>query len=40
MGPDAGMRFVEARDDLQAVIVEGDGNVRVSSGLTDRLVYP
>jgi len=35
MGPDAGMKFVESRKDLDAVIIERDGTVRVSSGLAD-----
>lgn len=40
MGPDAGMRFVESRPELQAVVIDHDGNLRVSSGLQPRLVYP
>ena len=40
MGPKAGMKFVESRPELQAVIVDADGKTLVSSGLEDRLVYP
>ena len=35
MGPDRGMAFVESREDLDAVIIDRDGTVRVSSGLRD-----
>ena len=35
MGGDAGMAFVESRKDLDAVIIERDGTVRVSSGLSE-----
>ncbi len=34
MGPEAGMKFVESRPDLDAVIIERDGSIRVSSGLS------
>lgn len=40
MGPKAGMKFVESRPELEAVILDAQGKVLVSSGLTDRLVYP
>ncbi len=40
MGPKAGMAFVESRPELEAVILDADGKTLVSSGLTDRLVYP
>lgn len=33
MGPEAGLRFVESRPDLDAVIIDRDGTVRVSAGL-------
>ena len=33
MGPKAGLEFVESRSDLDAVIIDRDGAVRVSSGL-------
>ncbi len=35
MGPEAGLAFVESRPDLDAVIIERDGTVQVSSGLAD-----
>lgn len=37
LGPDAGMALVEALDDVEAVIVTAANEVRVSSGLTQRL---
>jgi thiamine biosynthesis lipoprotein len=37
MGPEAGMALVESLPDLEAVIVTADNEVRVSSGLKDRL---
>jgi thiamine biosynthesis lipoprotein len=40
MGPDAGMRFVESQPTLEAVVITHEGDVRVSSGLQSRLVYP
>lgn len=40
MGPDAGMRFVESQPQLDAVVIAPDGDLRVSSGLQRRLVYP
>jgi thiamine biosynthesis lipoprotein len=40
MGPEAGMRFVESRDDLDAVLIDRDGKLQISSGLRDRLVFP
>lgn len=35
MGPARGLAFVESRPDLDAVIIERDGTVRVSTGLKD-----
>lgn len=35
MGPRRGLAFVESRPDLDAVIIERDGTVRVSSGLSE-----
>ena len=40
MGSDAGMRFVESQPTLDAVVIAPDGDLRVSSGLQGRLVYP
>jgi len=37
MGPEAGMALVESLPDVEAVIVTEDNDVRVSSGLKDRL---
>lgn len=37
MGPDDGMALVESLPDVEAVIVTADNDVRVSSGLKDRL---
>jgi len=37
MGPEAGMALVESLPDLEAVIVSADNDVRVSSGLKERL---
>ena len=38
LGPEAGMALVERLPDVEAVIVGADNTVRVSSGLTGRLV--
>ena len=38
LGPEAGMALVERLPDIEAVIVGADNTVRVSSGLTGRLV--
>lgn len=38
MGPDDGMAFVEKHDELEAVIITRDGEVRVSSGLADDFI--
>lgn len=35
MGSKRGLAFVESRPDLDAVLIERDGTVRISSGLTD-----
>jgi thiamine biosynthesis lipoprotein len=40
MGIDAGLEFVEAHDGLEVVIITQDDQLRVSSGLRDRLVLP
>lgn len=40
MGVDAGLAFVEAHDELEAVIITQDDELRVSSGLRDELVLP
>lgn len=37
LGPDRGMELVERLPGVEAVIVDGQGRVRVSSGLKDRL---
>ena len=40
MGVDEGMAFVEASDGLEAVIITQDDELRISSGLRDKLVLP
>lgn len=40
MGPKRGMAFVEGREDLEAVILERDGTLVVSTGLRDVLKRP
>lgn len=40
MGVDAGLAFVEAREDLEVVIVTQDDELKVSSGLRDLMVLP
>jgi thiamine biosynthesis lipoprotein len=37
MGPDLGMKLIERLPDVEGVIVDSEGKVRVSSGLTGRL---
>jgi thiamine biosynthesis lipoprotein len=37
MGPDLGMELIERLSDVEGVIVDSEGKVRVSSGLTGRL---
>lgn len=37
MGPERGMKLVERLRDVEAVIVDRDGNILVSSGLQDRI---
>jgi len=33
MGPERGIRFVESLPGIDAVIIDGDGNMRYSAGL-------
>jgi FAD:protein FMN transferase len=40
MGVESGMRLVEALPDVEAVIVDHEGHVHVSSGLRDRIRKP
>ena len=40
MGIDSGMRLVEAMPDVEAIIVDHEGHVHVSSGLRDRIRKP
>ncbi len=40
MGREGGLAFVEARPDLEAVVIDADGSVHVSSGLAAELVWP
>jgi FAD:protein FMN transferase len=40
MGVESGMRLVEALPDVEAVIVDHEGHVHVSSGLRDRIRQP
>lgn len=40
MGPESGMRLVEALPDVEAIIVDHEGHVHVSSGLRDRVRKP
>ena len=40
MGVDAGMAFVEEREDLEVVIITQDDEMRVSEGLRPKLVLP
>jgi thiamine biosynthesis lipoprotein len=37
LGPERGMELIEQLPDVEAVIVDGEGGVRVSSGLKHRL---
>jgi thiamine biosynthesis lipoprotein len=40
LGPERGMALVEQLSDVEAVIIDDQGNVTVSSGLRSRLRYP
>jgi thiamine biosynthesis lipoprotein ApbE len=40
MGAELGMRLVEALPDVEAIIVDHEGHVHVSSGLRDRIRQP
>ena len=40
MGVESGMRLVEALPDVEAIIVDDEGVVHVSSGLRDRIRKP
>jgi thiamine biosynthesis lipoprotein len=40
MGVESGMRLVEALPDVEAIIVDHEGHVHVSSGLRDRIRKP
>ena len=39
-GSELGMRLVEALPDVEAIIVDHEGHVHVSSGLRDRIRQP
>ena len=40
LGPERGMALVEQLPDVEAVIIDADGRMTVSSGLRERLRYP
>jgi thiamine biosynthesis lipoprotein len=40
MGAELGMQLVEALPDVEAIIVDHEGHVHVSSGLRDRIRKP
>ena len=40
MGAELGMRLIEALPDVEAIIVDHEGHVHVSSGLRDRIRKP